>query len=70
MEELAYGPSLPPPPPLRYQQARAAAGAAPVRQLPDPLPHLPVPGSTRAHVQVQQYGQHDAEEEHDAHHAT
>ena len=38
--------------------------------MPDPLLRPPVPGSTRPHVQVQQYGRHDTEEEHNAHHAT
>ena len=36
--------------------------------MPDPLLRPPVPGSTRPHIQ--QYGRHDAEEEHNAHHAT
>jgi myosin tail region-interacting protein MTI1 len=65
MEESARELSSPPPPP-HYQQAEAA----PVRQLPDPLLRPPVPGSARPHVQVQQYGRHDAEEEHHPHHAT
>ena len=48
----------PPPPPPHY------------RQLPDPLHRPPVSGSTRPQVQVQQYGRHDVEEDHNAHHAT
>ena len=63
MEESASESSPPPPP--HYQQAEA--GAAPIRLLPD---RPPVPGSTRPHVQVQQYGRHDEEEEHNPHHAT
>ena len=49
------------------------AETTPVHQLPDPLLRPPVPVSTRPHVQVQQYGHHDAEEdleEHNAHLAT
>ena len=44
------------------------AEAAPIRQLPDSSLRPPVPGSTRPHVQVQQYGRHDEEEEHNPHH--
>ena len=65
-ESAAYELSPPPPPPPHYQQAEAAS----VGQLPDPSLRPPVPGNTRLHIQVQQYGRHDAEEEQDAHHAT
>ena len=39
---------------------------APIHQLPDPSLRPPVPVSTRP-LQFQQYGDHDAEEEHNAH---
>lgn len=61
---LAY--ELSPPRHHRHQQA----DTAPARQLPDPVLRPPVPSSARPHVQVQQYGRHDEEEEHSAHPTT
>ena len=50
-----------------HERSPQQAGTAPVRQLPDPILRPPISSSARPHVQMRQYGQHDEEEEDDAH---